>query len=267
MSVRKLFVVYDPTIEDQLALKRAQVIASNDGSEVHLYACIHDDTSPAAGAAAGTAAQREILERALEPLKAKGIAVSSEVEWEKDWYSAVINAARRHGADEVLKSSQRHSKGQRLLKKTSDWALIRECHCQVLLVKSAATEEPRKVLAALNLRGETSEYGELNRNILDFCKRYTGGDRGAEVHFLNSHKDLASRPDRGTLLRLCGVDGDHVHIRMGDPDDLIVELAKELGANLVILGNSARSGLSALVKSNTAEKVLDKLDCDLLALT
>lgn len=267
MSARQLFVVFDPTTEEQLALNRAQVIASNDGSKVHLYACIHEDTSPTPNPEDGVAAQQDILQQAAEPLKAKGIEVSTEVSWQKDWYSAVVEAARRCGADEVLKSSQRHSKGQRLLKKTSDWALIRECHCPVLLVKSAATGEARKVLAALDISGDKEDYGVLNQNILTFCQRYTGGSNGAEVHFLNGHKDLPSRPDRGTLIRLCGVDSDHVHIRMGDPDDVIVDTAKELGVNLVVLGNSARNGLSALVKSNTAEKVLDKLECDLLALT
>ena len=53
---------------------------------------------------------------------------------------------------------------------------------------------------------------------------------------------------------------------MGDPDKVIVEVAKSLDANLVVIGNSARSGLSALVNTNTAEKILDELDCDLLAL-
>ena len=37
-------------------------------------------------------------------------------------------------------------------------------------------------------------------------------------------------------------------------------------ASLVVGGNSARSGLSAVFKGNTVEKVLDKLDCDVLSM-
>ena len=266
MQIDHLFVVYDPTSEDQLALDRSAVIAGNEGSKVHLYACIHDDTSSADGQDASVSALKAKLEQAAAPLREKGIEVSTEVEWEKDWYKAVVSAADRSGAGAVLKSSQRHSKGSRRLKKTSDWTLIRECNCPVLLVKTNATLEPRKVVAALDIRGEAENYGKLNENILSFCQRYIGTD-DADVHFVNAHKDLASRPDRGTLIRTCGVDGDKVHIKMGDPDNVIVDIAEALEVNLVVIGNSARSGLSALVKSNTAEKVLDKLQCDLLALT
>lgn len=266
MQIDHLFVVYDPTSEAQLALDRAAVIAGNEGSKVHLYACIHDDTSPSDGQSAGVSALEVKLEQAAAPLREKGIEVDIEVEWEKDWYSAVVSAANRSGAGAVLKSSQRHSKGSRRLKKSSDWTLIRECKCPVLLVKTNATLEPRKVVAALDIRGGEEKYGKLNENILTFCQRYIGSD-SADVHFVSAHKDLADRPDRGTLLRTCGVDSDKVHIKLGDPDDVIVESAVSLGGNLVVIGNSARSGLSALVKSNTAEKVLDELQCDLLALT
>jgi universal stress protein E len=53
---------------------------------------------------------------------------------------------------------------------------------------------------------------------------------------------------------------------MGDASKVIVECAEELSANLVVIGNSARSGLSAAVNSNTAERVLDDLACDLLVI-
>lgn len=266
MQIDHLFVVYDPTTEEQLALDRAAVIAGNEGSKVYLYACIHDDTSPVGGQEDGVSALQAKLDQAAAPLREKGIEVNTEVEWEKDWYGAVVKASERSGAGAVLKSSQRHSKGQRRLKKSSDWTLIRECKVPVLLVKTGANLEARKVLAALDIRGEADNYGELNKNILSFCQRYIGTE-GAEVHFINAHKDLSNRPDRGSLVRLCGVDSEHVHIKMGDPDDVIVDNAQAHETNLVVIGNSARSGLAALVKSNTAEKVLDKLECDLLALT
>ena len=87
-----------------------------------------------------------------------------------------------------------------------------------------------------------------------------------EVHFVNAHQDLPDRPDRGSLVRACGVPGDRVHIKMGDPDKAIIDCAREVKADLLVIGNSARSGLSALINTNTAETVLDELDCDLLAL-
>jgi universal stress protein E len=88
----------------------------------------------------------------------------------------------------------------------------------------------------------------------------------AEVHFISSHKDLSSAPDRNALIRNYGLESDKVHIRMGEPDDVIVENARQMNASLVVVGNAARSGLSALINGNTVERVVDRLDCDVLSM-
>jgi universal stress protein E len=53
---------------------------------------------------------------------------------------------------------------------------------------------------------------------------------------------------------------------MGEPDEVIVQSAEEMNANLVVVGNSARSGLAAVMRGNTVERVLDRLACDVLSL-
>jgi universal stress protein E len=271
MQINNIFVVYDPTTDAQPALERAALIAQTKGSEVqlHLFSCIYSDI-PKSEEKSGeieslVAAQEEILSRAIAPLVEKGMQVTTEVKWKKNWYKAVVRAAGRHNADAVLKASHKHSATQRLFKKTSDWTLIRECSCPVLLVKGEVKNDARKVLTAIDVRGEKESYEEVNENILSFCKRFVDAEH-AELHFITAYKDLPSRPDRGSMIRACGVESDKVHIEMGEPGKVIVEKAKALDTNLVVIGNSARSGLSAVVNNNTAEKILDELECDLLAI-
>jgi universal stress protein E len=269
MKVKKILVVFDPTTDTQIALERAALIAKHEGSEIFLFSCIHskipksEDKKAEIGSLMN--AQNDILAVAIKPLVESGIKVTTEIKWKKDWYQAVVKASVRSDADAVIKASHSHSATQRLFKNTSDWTLIRQCDCPVLLVKHRPTGEGRRVVAAVNMRGEKDAYENINANILEFCKRYTEADT-AEVHFLNAHVDLSSRPDRGSMIRACGVDGDNVHIRMGEPGKVIVECAEELDANLVVIGNSARSGLAAAVNSNTAERVVDDLKCDLLVI-
>lgn len=269
MKVKKILVVFDPTTDTQIALERAALIAGHEGSEIFLFSCIHSRIPKSEEKKAQieklVAAQSDILAAAIKPLVDAGIRVKTEIKWKKDWYQAVVKAAARSGADAVIKASHSHSATQRLFKNTSDWTLIRQCDCPVLLVKHRPTGEGRKVVAAVNMRGDKGAYEDINANILEFCKRYTEADT-AEVHFLSAHVDLASRPDRGSMIRACGVDGDYVHIKMGEPSKVIVECADELDANLVVIGNSARSGLAAAVNSNTAERVVDGLTCDLLVI-
>ena len=123
----------------------------------------------------------------------------------------------------------------------------------------------KKILAAIDVRAKTESYRQLNRHIIDFSKRVL--DTGnAEVHFINAFTDLKEVPDRNMLVNSCGIDSERVHIRMGEPDEVIVQSATEMDASLVVVGNSARTGLAAVMRGNTVEKVLDKLDCDVLSL-
>ena len=179
--------------------------------------------------------------------------------------SICVRASIRNNADVVLKSSSPHTSSQRILNRTSDWTLIRECLCPVMLVKGGTEHSSRKVVAAIDARDGDQNYEHLNQRIIEFSRRVMDNEY-ADVHFINAHKDLASSPDRNALLKNCGVASDRMHIRLGDPGDVIVDNAKELNASLVIVGNSARSGLSALVHGNTVEKIVDRVECDVLSI-
>jgi len=56
------------------------------------------------------------------------------------------------------------------------------------------------------------------------------------------------------------------HVKEGMPEDVLPEVAKILDAEMVIIGTIGRTGLSAAIIGNTAEHVIDRLDCDVLAI-
>ena len=47
---------------------------------------------------------------------------------------------------------------------------------------------------------------------------------------------------------------------------MIAPLAAGLGADLVVMGAVARTGISGLIIGNTAEAILDQLTCSVLAI-
>lgn len=269
MEFRNILIVYDPTRPEQPALERAAIIAAESAVKLIVFACIHEDVEKDADRAGKTrqllAEQRDVLARAVAPLEEQGVDVTTEVDWDRDWYSAVVRASIRHNADVVLKSTYRHSHRQRLLNRTSDWTLVRECQCPVLLVREGEQRDTHKILAAIDILAEGESYERLNRQIIDFGQRVLDSHR-AEVHFINAFQDLKAFPDRNKLIANCGVDSSHIHIQMGEPEEVIVDRARELAASLVVVGNSGRSGLSAVINGNTVEKVLDRLDCDVLSM-
>lgn len=266
---KSLLVVYDPTREDQPALERAADIAEALEASVRLFACVHEDTAKSSDPSGDTrqliAQQQALLEEAIAPLRKRGIDISTEVEWDRDWYHAAVRAALRHSADLVLKSSYHHTVGKRILKSTSDWAIMRECSCPVLLVKGCVPVEPRRVLAAIDISATQESYERLNARILEISSRIL--ERGkAEVHFVNAFQDFKVLPDKQKLVEDWGLDPDKIHIKLGKPEKVIVERARELDISLLVIGNSGRSGLLAALVGNTVEKVLDKLDCDVLSI-
>lgn len=266
MEFKRFLVVYDPTREEQPALDRAAVIADEVGASLHLFACIHGDISGTdSEVKIRLAEQQAALDERLAPIAASGVETSSEVEWDKDWHHAVVRASTRNRADMVLKSSFKHSAGQRLFKNTSDWTVIRECPCPVLLVKTSDRPELPRILAGVDIRATTENYEKLNQHVIEFSRLLVESEM-AEVHVVNAFQDFRVKPERQELIRVSGVDTEHVHIKMGTPDHVIVEMAKIIEASLVIVGNSHRSGLAAMLHGNTAEKILDKLDCNVLAM-
>ncbi len=264
-----LFVVYNPEEKEQPALERAARVAGEVPVTLHVFACIFSDiaksTDKSAEISRLLAEQRHILERAVAPLIGQGVKVSTEVEWDKDWCAAVIRASIKSGSDLVIKSTFKHSASKRKLAKTCDITLIRGCLCPVLLVKEAGSRDVRKVLAAVDVLARAESYERLNKNVFDFGKQIAD-TRGIEVHYINSFEDFRSVPSRQELSDNHDVESDNIHIKLGSPDKVIVDLANELDVDMVVVGNSARSGLPAAFLGNTVEKVLDKLECDVLSM-
>ncbi|MDX2367488.1 MAG: universal stress protein, partial [Colwellia sp.] len=58
----------------------------------------------------------------------------------------------------------------------------------------------------------------------------------------------------------------NTHVKEGLPETVIEQVAAKLDAELVILGTIGRTGISAALIGNTAEHVIDQLNCDVLAL-
>jgi universal stress protein E len=62
------------------------------------------------------------------------------------------------------------------------------------------------------------------------------------------------------------ISAEYCHVDMGLPEDVIPKYAEQLDAELVVLGTVGRNGISAALIGNTAEHVIDKLNCDVLAI-
>ncbi len=271
MATSQILVIIDPTREHQPALQRAIVAAKTLDYSVHLFASIHEESDCNSKHSKNTFVQqclkqqREKLEALAEEARSGGILVSTEVDWDSDWTNAAIRASMRNNSNILFKSTFKHSLTERVIRKTTDWTILRNCLCPVLLVREDTRWDSHKILAAVSVENTDSAHKEINQTIIDLGQK-VAKSYDSEVHFINAYNDSLSHPDANYLAKECGVPDSQIHMKVGAPEDAIVDKSKELAADLIVIGTVARSGVAGWISGNTAEKVLDRVECDVLAL-
>ncbi|RXJ74349.1 universal stress protein UspE [Veronia nyctiphanis] len=294
-----LLVAIAPEQEEQPALSRAILIARKSDAPVKLtlFLAIYDlsyemtsmlSTDERQAMRSGVIKQREEwLESLLENHDAVNLEVERHVVWHNRPYEAMVSQVLEGGHDMLLKATHMHDKLGSVIFTPTDWHLLRKCPCPVLLVKDHDWPENGKILTAVNVSSDNETHIELNDKLIAESNAMASLLH-AEVHLVNAYPatpvnitvelpefDPASYTDavRGhhlltmkTLRQKHCIDDNLTHVEEGLPEDVIPQVAEELDAELVILGTTGRTGLSAIFIGNTAEHTIDQLNCDLLAI-
>jgi nucleotide-binding universal stress UspA family protein len=170
-----------------------------------------------------------------------------------------------------------------------DMELLRKCPCPVFLVRHGGVPPHPQIAAAVNASTEEASEHELNIKIIEltlrmaellegvptllqawapFAERMVRGHSSDDA-FAAYVEDVRQRTagDLRQLVqsfgeRLSGVQTVH---RRGQPEVVIPEFVVAQGIDLVAMGTVARGGLAGLLLGNTAERLLRKLPCSVLA--
>lgn len=270
LQINKILAVIDPTTDKQRALTRALNVAQRADATVHAYLCCYSTVETdhfLAMKRAELARHEAWLEKLVASENLDGIEVTTQVEWSEDWRQALANSAAQYDCDLIVKSAYEHSTPGRFLLKTSDWAVLRKAKSPVLLVKRDSIAPVRRILIAINPKVEDPAHRQLNDDIISAGKQITEDRDDFELHAVCAYTGSEAFTHPPELAKLVGIDADKAHCTAGSPDDVIVDCAKLLETELVIIGTVSRSGIQALTKGNTAERALDRLDTDVLVIT
>jgi len=284
MRENTILVVIDAaTGSHQPALARAVWLAKQAGARLELFACEYDPgvgTSIATPAAREDAlqAQRRNLEGLAAPLRQQGVTVGVDVVSDRPFDAAIIDKAAAHDYWLVAKDVRHQNLAQRTLLTNVDWRLIRECPVPLLLVKDRKLAAEPVVLAAVDPLNEHDKPAALDDRIFTFAadlarvlrghlhvvhsygtplgaelpadavKLIADEHRAAMARFLDTHAALQGRP----------------HLYEGMAHECLQKAAQEHAADIVVMGAVARRGLKRLLIGSTAERVLDRLPCDLV---
>lgn len=296
-TYQDVLVVLDPSTEQQKALARAIELAEHTACKLTAFLSIYDFSYEMTTMLSGEEREsmrqavitdREIwIQELLQQARNKGIACSVKVVWHNRPFEAVVQAVTDHGYDLVIKGTHDHDVLKSMIFTPTDWHILRKCPCPVLLVKEHAWPEQGNILAAVNAGSEKAHHKALNQLIIRQAKAMAAM-LNAKVHLVNAYpgtpihvaieipefnpveyNDSMRHHHVDAANALAGqfdITSDAVHVLEGMPEDVIPRIAKELDAEMVLIGTIGRTGLSAAIIGNTAEHVIDRLDCDVLAL-
>ena len=276
-DAQKIFVILDPTTMEQPSLVMAESIARdfnaqrNSVATLHVYCCIDEKSIRAEAGVEMSQARAETQERIADWVehlvalaRSQGLSIDTEVEVSPDWRKAIVAAVARQKCMLAIKGMSQHLRLTRLFRDTSDWQLLRDSACPIYLVKTAPNRQVRKVLAAIKHRTEKQVYTEANELILQTARGISDG-LGAELHVVTAYKDSFNYPDRQKFADRCGLPRNQVRAEMSPPPQAIATVAKDIGADLVVIARVGKPGAKRDV-GHTAEKIIDALNADVLVL-
>lgn len=268
-NLQRIFAVIDPERFVQPAFERAEWIAARNGAILHLFCCLGEE-----GVAAGDPAAKYAIDRATRWLKrlteeAQNYEIRTEIEvvWDPDWRGRIAEAARASSADMIVKTVSRHSGLTRHLRATADWTVLRRAHCPVLLIDPRRPPQPKKVLAAVKLNPESSEYEVLNERVVTMSHRIAAA-LGAELYAVTAYRGEEIYFDRQKFADTCKLPRNRVQSVEGAAHKGIARIVDEIGADILVIGRANRnkkdSGGSII--GDTAERIIDAVDTDLVVI-
>jgi universal stress protein E len=287
MRENTILVVVDSMVGPrQPALERAAWLAEQSGARLELFACQYDpdiDSGRVATSAPGAREQlldeqRRELEALAAPLRKRGLTISVDVVWDRPFDAAIVRKAAAHDYWLVAKDTHHHNLVQRTLLTNVDWLLIRNCPAPLLLVKDRKLKVVPNVLAAVDPVNEHDKPAALDDRIMTFSADLARVLRG-QVHVVHSYAaplgadlppdvlKVIAQEHRAALGRFLATHATLIgreHLYEGVAHECLLKAAQEHAADFVVMGAVARSGLKRLFIGSTAERVLDRLPCDLV---
>jgi len=264
---RKYLVVIDPSHDRHLALERMiQIIHQQKKWDIEFHLIIGFEI----GDKTDTETPMEIIRSIawftdlLRPVDEASVKYTSEFFWTRDWRQSINDAAARYNCDTIMLSeaSAEHKRGIT----DSKWDLVRHANCDVVIADVGTTAPIKCILAAVNTQAKDPTHVATAEKILErglFLSEYFEAD----LHVVNAYKDSEDFPDRALIGRMSGLPRENIHRDMGKPEEVIVRVAEKVKADMVILGISPRRGLAATFSSHTSEKVMEKINIDVVALS
>lgn len=230
------------------------------------------------------------LDRLVARLRRAGVPIVTSVVWDYPAGEALVRQVLTHRPDLLIIQAAPRRRFERWLLTNTDWELIRECPCPLWISRSGSLPARPTVMAAVDPSHAHAKSARLDAEIVSAAGNLSSAVQGrlgvCYVYPLpftavpvpgvpvvvplteREARELRSEADRA-VTRLLGarrvMRKDRVLVP-GEPSQLLPAIAKRWRANVFVMGAVSRSGIKRAFIGNTAERILDALDCDVLVI-
>lgn len=296
---RKILFVGQGLADETEALKQAMSLARNNAAELDgLIVCPELPSRMAEHRDRFEASLKTALEDLAVTVRATldedghdGLR-TIEVDSGKAPAVRVIRHALRHAHDLIIKQAEPREDGRGF--SALDMDLLRKSHCPLWLSRPIARHRS-EMKVAVAIDPETTEDNErdLALRLLRLARALADDCNGtlhivscwdyANERYLSYNPWIRVSPEELTgiveqerkshhealsgLIDAAGIEGViRVHHLRGRPEQIIPAFVGEEGVDILVMGTLARTGIPGFVIGNTAENIVQKLTCSVLAL-
>ena len=297
VGVGPVLVAVDPSARSQPGLAKAARLATATRRRLLVYAC---DWREGLDDGRVSAAGRRRLE--ADGLKALSSMVRSHLGSARRFTARyqlghpraefILAAVRRERPGLVVLDSHFHAEARRALFGAADWPLIRECPVPLLYAKPGRWHAAPRIAAAVDPRHAADPRARLDGLLVATARHYARALSGS-LYVVNAWlpleptlagpglfgmapldataadrlvagEEVAARAAVGGLLSRTDKPRGEVVLLRGAAVDTLPGFAELEGLDVLVMGSVARSRLYELLIGATAERLLERVACDVL---
>ncbi|HRK95813.1 MAG TPA: universal stress protein [Rhodospirillales bacterium] len=293
---KNILVLLGGVSENDPALLRASALAASNQARLTLALCLEefgeepptDDLRKAV-----VDGLRVRLLAMADGLRQRGFRAEAEVLFGRAFIQAIVRVLRRQH-DLVVKTARNHPVQAAVLFGSTDLHLLRKCPCPVWMIHPRSGAHRGGVLAAVDPDPDGADKRALNTMIMQLATSLSLLEE-TPLHVLHAWhlpakntlldspwlkvpraevERLSDEVRRGRQSRFEDLvtpfrpiaPGMQVHFREGRPESVIPSVARETDAEVIVMATVGRTGIPGLIIGNTAEAVLNQVDCSVLAI-
>ena len=266
---RILFVVDTPEGFPPAVLKKVARVGIGLDAEVEVFDTTFDPTV-FDGRKVHEAIERRHsdLDPLVDVLQGFSARAHARVRWAHPPRHGIEDEIRDYQPDLVIIRGRKHTHLERMLFSYSDYKLIENAPCPILIIKNERPYADTRVIAAIDPMHLHDKPAQLDEAILEAAASAAAALK-LPLHVYHACALFPPMAEKARirvnlLAEAAGVAEQRVHIEPGDPAVLLPRFVSDTPTDLLVMGAISRSWFRKALIGYTAEKVLDATDCDLL---